>query len=166
MKDGEEKTITVPPEKAYGFFVQKKIVTVKRVISLPRFVTVSVEQYKRETGRTPVEGEFFNISGLFWEVRIASIIGDTILADLSLDTDIIPDPVVGERIVSMPQNEIILELNLDSEPSGEYMTTKLGNGRILSINETTIILDFIFPVVYVSAWMFQNRKPLLPFIKK
>ena len=146
MQKGEEKNITIPKEKAYGDYDNKKIVNVERVITLPRFVNISVKQYKQESGKDPVEGEFFSSADVPWQVRIAAVINDTLLVDLSPNKDKFTE-IIGERIVTLNKNEIILQLNLDSEPGiNTVQMTQNGPAIISKINETAVVLDFNNPL--------------------
>jgi protein-disulfide isomerase len=146
MLKGEGKNITIPMEKAYGDYDPEKIVNVERVITLPRFVNISVNQYRQELGKDPVGGEFFSSSDVPWQVRIAAVINDTLLVDLSPNKDKFTE-IIGERIVTLNKNEIILQLNLDSEPDiNTVQMTQNGPAIISKINATSIVLDFNNPL--------------------
>ena len=146
MENGEEKTITIPREKAFGDFDPGRVITIEKIIILHRFENISAEQYKKGTGKEPVPGETLIIPDLPWPVRIAAVMNDTLLMDIAPGAGKIPD-IIGERIVTLKDNEVILSLKTDIElAKGKIIRTEQGNAKISEINETAITLDFNHPL--------------------
>lgn len=93
MSPGEAKTVTIPPEKAYGFYREDKIIKVDRK-DIPEDIT-------------PEEGMTLEVSapnGQFIPVQVTEVKGDKItldannpLAERDLVFDICLVEIVGQR---------------------------------------------------------------------
>jgi len=67
MKIGDKKTVTLPPEKAYGM-----------PKTAPLIQTLTVEQFIRAMGKEPVLDMEFNVSGVFWQIKVVAIENETV----------------------------------------------------------------------------------------
>ncbi len=179
IKEGQAKTFTVPPEKAYPAWSEDLIFEVDRYETLPVYEEMSIETFQEKYNEEPkvnmvVTDIFWN-----WDKIVTSIEGDIVT--------LMNDPDVGENyrtyiedssdwtteVLSLDSSEDIIEVRHDvkipsivdaqhislyREDFGDVMSIQRENGMrpdgtgiIVDVSEDTITMDFNGEV---------NNKPL------
>ncbi|MGM0405001.1 MAG: FKBP-type peptidyl-prolyl cis-trans isomerase [Thermoplasmatota archaeon] len=179
MKEGQTKTFTVPPEKAYPAWSEDLIFEVDRYETLPVYEEVTIETFERRYGETPDENLVVNDRFWSWDKIVTSIEGDIVT--------LMNDPDVGENystyiddssewnteVLSIDSTEDIIEVRHDvrkpslvdaqhispyREDFGNVMDIQRQNGMrpdgmgiVVDVSGDTITMDFNDEV---------NNKPL------
>lgn len=73
MKEGETRTVIIPPEQGYGSADQSKIINISLVQTAPLFVECSLTEFKSTFGVDAVGGLFLNHPVNQWPVQVLSV---------------------------------------------------------------------------------------------
>lgn len=145
MRMGEKKTVSIPPEEAYGHYDPEFIMDIPLVQELNRTSNTTVELFELSFEREPEIGEVYEIEGMEWPVRVTDLQNDTVTISHEPDdgmayelTDEIGE-VYGTARVSVTTDTI----TITTEPILEsVVVTVMGEGRIVEVNETHMKMDF------------------------
>jgi FKBP-type peptidyl-prolyl cis-trans isomerase 2 len=142
MKIGEEKTITLPPENAYGYPSKQLIVTEpKRQVS-DRIQNVSRERFVTDIGLEPEVGLVFNISNetgyvMTWPMTVVNVTEDTVYVRHDPAENTSFTTVFGPAQVSATEDELIIYV--DANP-GQIVT--LQGPALVTVDEENYTVDF------------------------
>ncbi|MFH1056145.1 MAG: FKBP-type peptidyl-prolyl cis-trans isomerase [Candidatus Altiarchaeota archaeon] len=144
MKVDEEKTFTLPPEKAYGYPTEKMIETVLRSQKSPIMQNVSIEKFVEDVGLQPTLGLEFNIPNttdyeLNWPMRVLAVSDDTVTFKFLPNQKTTIQTVFGPAEVYGEGDEIIIQLNAKV---GQKIVTLVGPAKVVGVNDENITLDF------------------------
>jgi len=144
MRVGEEKTFTLPPEKAYGYPDANLIQALPRKQVSPRVQSVGFERFKTEIGVEPKVGLVFRLPNpkeyeVNWPMMVLAVSNDTVTFRYDPEDNSSITTVFGETKVTANKENITLTLNPNV---GSRVITIYGPARIIGVNETSVILDF------------------------
>lgn len=140
MRIGQEKNVTIPTEKAYGFRDPEKIITVPREDVAPRFVNTTIEQFVRDVGRQPIVNMTVELADLQWPLLVVAVYNETVIVKHMPDDGMIVDTTVGTAVVEVRETEIIVRPI--EPPVGKIISTGLGPAKVLDADDEFVLLDF------------------------
>lgn len=142
MREGERRTVRIPPEEAYGTHDSEKLLKFPRVRRTPRILKVSVEEFARTFGTLPLENQ--NLHWVpYFETRVAgATIREVTLEHTAADGRRFEEDH-GITEVSLEDDEIVTRLQPRIGAFFEYEKRK---GRIVSADEETFTVDFNHPL--------------------
>lgn len=138
MAAGENKTVEIPPERAYGNWDSSLVERMNRTQTSPRIEYVTLDAFKENIGE-PVVGMKYNTQPYSWNRTVISI-NDSIVA-------IRHDPANGTKLVtpfgaaeiSADEEDLIVRIN---PVEGSFVSTPVGKAKIMSVTDSVILLDF------------------------
>lgn len=142
---GESKTVTIPPEEAYGYYEPNNTLSIPLVQELNRTADTTEEMFKLTFDEGPVVDKLYSVGGMEWPIRVVDIQNQTIVYVHELEDGIIFDlkdiigNVYGTSRVSIDGEKITLT---SSPVKGSVVTTVVGTGRVTEVNETHMVMDF------------------------
>ncbi|MFW6141606.1 MAG: FKBP-type peptidyl-prolyl cis-trans isomerase [Candidatus Saliniplasma sp.] len=170
MSEGETKTFTIPPEKAYTAWSEDLILEIDRVETLPVYEEMNKDTFEDEYGEEPktnmvVKDRFWN-----WDKVVTSVEGDivTLMHDPELggtyrtyigdsrdwtttvtSLDSSEDEIVVHHDVNKPSLVDAQYISLHKENFEEVINKKEeigqrpdGTGIVVDVSEETITIDF------------------------
>ncbi len=145
MRIGESKTITLPPEQAYGYYDPNRILSIPLVQELNRTEETSVEIFRLTFEEEPALNRMYQLEGMEWPIRVIEIRNQTVVMRYEPEDGMVFEMkdsvgnVYGTSRVSVEGGKIIVT----SYPvEGSLVTTVVGAGRITDVNETHMRMDF------------------------
>lgn len=149
MKIGEEKTVTVEPDKAYGYYDENKIFDIPLVNEMNRTESTTISVFNMTFGEEPVLNKSYRLEGMVWDTRVISIQNDTV--------KLLHEPQDGmtfERKDMMGNVYATATVNIEGEKliitihpiRGRTIATAYGTGKVVDMNETYMKLDFNHPL--------------------
>ena len=149
MKVGEKKTITVTPEKAYGYYDENKVYDVPLDDEMNVTEKLTVEQFNETFGEEPELHRLYRLEGMAWDMRVEKIENDTVTLIHQPEDGMVFDlkdmygNVYGTAEVTTAGDVI----KVHTVPiRGATIATLLGQGRIVDFNETHMKMDFNHPL--------------------
>ena len=149
MEVGQEKTISISPEDAYGYPSPEFVETVQRKQRSSATQNVSVERFIQEIGIEPEEGLSFKIPesegfSLDWPLKVLSVTDDVVVFRYMAEnrTSYI-ETVFGQALVYAEGDEIIIEIQAEE---GQEIITIEGPAKIISVDEDSVVVDFNHPL--------------------
>jgi FKBP-type peptidyl-prolyl cis-trans isomerase 2 len=145
MKTGERKTVTIPPEKAYGYPDPFNIIDVPLYQVLNMTESLTVEQFNQSFGFEPELNKAYQFEGMNWPMRVITIANGTVTlkhepyngSQYELKDSF--GSIYGTAKVTVLGDQI----RIDSMPiNGSEVYTVIGLGRIIGFNETHMKMDF------------------------
>ncbi|MFQ6116109.1 MAG: hypothetical protein ACE5NG_18770, partial [bacterium] len=136
---GEEKTATIPPEKAYGLRDESFILGVPREQEILRVQNLSIEEFRQVLGDEPVVGMTLQPEAMQWPVRVLNITNTTVSIAHEPEPNSTIQTIFGEAEVAVTDTEILI---MTDPVPGMVIMTMSGPAKVLSVNETAINLDF------------------------
>ncbi|KYC45256.1 MAG: FKBP-type peptidyl-prolyl cis-trans isomerase [Candidatus Methanofastidiosum methylothiophilum] len=147
MKEGETKTISIPPEQAYGpedpslKFVQPKILEevpkiqeITRFEEIPRTFQATVSSFVNRYGKQPTVGMIIDLAD--WPGQVVQV--------TSTDVVIEHKPEVGKSITNEVTTITVTEIKASTivlryDPKvGDSIPTEIGNLVVLEVTDTTM----------------------------
>jgi peptidylprolyl isomerase len=141
MAAGENKTVTIPPEQAYGKWDSSLVERINRTYKFPRIEDVGIDVFEKRIGKTPTEGMVFPSLSFGWNMTVVSVNGSVVETK--------HNPVNGAKIHIQPfgpaevtgvdEDSFYIKLNpvMDS-----FINTQAGKARIMIVTDSVISLDF------------------------
>jgi FKBP-type peptidyl-prolyl cis-trans isomerase 2 len=132
MREGESKTLTMPPEKAFGVIDPRliKIVpiiqTIPMTITSPRIVNVTTDQFESTFGTNHTTGDIVQIPNL----NISATIKNMTATNVSISYNL----AVGTQISDKPFKETVIKIDENN------ITTKFDVKK----NDTVILPDAVW----------------------
>lgn len=144
MKMGEKKTVTLPPEQAYGYYDPDNILSIPLVQELDRTEETTTEIFKLTFEEEPALNMMYQLEGMQWPIRVIDIQNQTVTMRHEPQdgmvfemTDSVGN-VYGSSRVSVTMDKI----TVTSYPvKGSTVTTVIGTGMITEVNETHMEMD-------------------------
>lgn len=141
MALGEEKEVTIPPEKAYGEYDPSDIQTVPLRQEIEKVFTypVTTEQFKDQIGEEPVAGKEYD-TGNPWTLKVLEVMNGSIRFEHMAQPGQTFSVGYGMGTVSLEGSKVIITV----EPyiGGTYQGAKILEGE----KEGEIRLDFNHPL--------------------
>jgi FKBP-type peptidyl-prolyl cis-trans isomerase 2 len=145
MRLGESKSITVPPEKAYGYPDPLKVMDIPLIQVLNKTEALTVEQFNLTFGFEPEVNETYQLEDMYWPLRVLSIENGTVRLrhepqrELQYDLADTFGNIYGTATVTASEDNITIKT---TPINGSEVATVVGMGRIISYNETHMKMDF------------------------
>jgi len=141
MREGEEREVVIPAEKAYGERREDLVRTYPRVQKVKVLEEVPVDELSAATGLESFEKNA-TIHWRFWKARILLVTPESVLLknevrDTAVNTE------VGLLEIKRVGEEIVMTL---TPTLGERVSTKLGPAVVSFVNETEFTLDYNHPL--------------------
>ncbi|VVB54577.1 FKBP-type peptidyl-prolyl cis-trans isomerase [uncultured archaeon] len=143
MHPKENKSITIPPEDAYGLPYEEPV-TEPRVQTSSRYTELNIAKLRQQWGRQPLPGDIIHINELYWPVTIVNISGDYALVR--------HDPEPGQRLMGdFGETEVtadgdLLIYRLADPQIGSWVGTQQQMAKVLAYDNDTITYDINHPL--------------------
>lgn len=141
MKVGEEKTVTVLPEKGYGFRDESLVTNESRAAVNPRIMQMPLEDFREKTGLEPLVNLPFKFK--YWEAEVLNFSNDTVT--------VLNKPVNGSTVqtgigpATVTVNETHISLRLMPVINGT-VKAPYGPAVVVSIGDDFVTLDYNHPL--------------------
>ncbi len=140
MRVGEEKEILIPPEEAYGNWSPLHVLPAPKFYELARIGEIPLEEFRQGIGSEPKVDNIVKLR--YWSGRILNVSNESVT--------ILHEPVNGSYVeTSMGQAAISVNnthIRIEAMPViNSTVQTQFGTGRIVGINETSILVDYNHP---------------------
>lgn len=152
MKEGETKTITIPPEQAYGPEDPKLMITLPRILEevpkeqeltrfeeIPRTFQATVSSFVTRYGVQPTVGTIIDLAD--WPGQVVQVTGTDVVIEHK--------PQIGKSITNEVTTFTITEIKDSSivlryDPKvGDLLPTEIGNLMVLEVTEKTMKVEAI-----------------------
>jgi len=150
MKEGETKTISIPPEQAYGpedpnlKFTQTKILEeipktqeITRFEEIPKTFQATVSSFVTRYGQQPIVGMVIDLAD--WPGQVVQVTGTDVVIEHK--------PEVGKSITNEVTTLTITEIKASSivlryDPKvGDLLPTEIGNLMVLEVTDTIMKVE-------------------------
>ncbi|MFH0956433.1 MAG: FKBP-type peptidyl-prolyl cis-trans isomerase [Candidatus Aenigmatarchaeota archaeon] len=137
---GQEKHVSVPPEKAYGLYDPSLLTSIPMEMETNRTFSVPKSEFFPKFGRQPAVGGMYESADIPYPIRVGAISKDTIMlekvvtAGYRIPVGRDPWPI---DVVRVTTDTIFLYRNVTD---GEEVKTPYGN-RTVSVANGTITID-------------------------
>ncbi|MBI5253362.1 MAG: FKBP-type peptidyl-prolyl cis-trans isomerase [Euryarchaeota archaeon] len=141
MKVGEKKEISIPPEEAYGDWSPLYVLPAPKFYELTRIGEIPLEEFRQGTGSEPKVDNIVKLR--YWSGRILNVSNESVT--------LLHEPVNGSYVeTSMGQAAITMNnthIRIEVMPViNSTVQTQFGTGRIVGINETSVLVDYNHPL--------------------
>jgi len=138
MKVGEEKTVTLSPEKAYGDWSQDNLEKVDRIQVMSRIENVSQDLFEQAMGENAVVNKVFNTSEMPWPIEVIKVENNTVhIRHNPINGTVLPT-MLGNSTITADRESIYSRLDAKQ---GDIVMTQIGYVKIARIDDTTVTLD-------------------------
>jgi len=150
MKEGETKTVVLPPELAYGETQEDLIVSLPVSQEMDRFVDINKSDFVLMFGVDPVVGGEVSSLDISWPMKVISVRGDTVNVENIMKVgEEIEMAGVGWTTVVQSVDEETISLK-QSPVVGDTFTvpslTGMLQGVVISIDSTDFKIDLNHPL--------------------
>jgi FKBP-type peptidyl-prolyl cis-trans isomerase 2 len=144
MRIGQEKDISLPPEKAYGYPKPGLIQSIERLQKSPLTQNVSRDKFVQDIGKEPYAGMRFSLENrtefeLTWPMDVLAVTNDTVTFRYSPEGNTTIDTVFGKADVYGTDTDIVIRIN---PTAGQRIVTLSGPARVTDVNGENVTLDF------------------------
>ncbi len=145
MKVGEKKTVTLPPDQAYGYYDANKTVKlpkeqeIERYQQLPRTVEISFEDFVNNFGQAPQTDTAFHVEGVPGTFMVSYFDKDnvTVLRDMPIGSNFtLPGTKWPSFVVNKTSDSIILRQDPEN---GMELDTGYGPAIITHTDDKVIM---------------------------
>ncbi len=143
MSVGENKTVRIPPESAYGEWVQEKVSVADRVQSFPRVVNLSLDQFWVEFGEEPRMNLTQQVELYEWNKTVVALTNSTVMVRFDPWPNASAHTNFGLANVSVDEMNVYISAN---PVNGSVVETDKGPARIIEVTQDSISLDFNHPL--------------------
>lgn len=143
MGVGDEKSIVIPTQDAYGIRNNEYILEIPLVAGeTPIDIEISEEEYKQLEGKDPAVGDTIQTSP-YWSAVINDIQNGTVfIENMPEDGKVVQTPN-GLASIQIDGSNIQFVMKVEE---GSYIETQIGLAHVVSIGEETFIADFNHPL--------------------
>jgi FKBP-type peptidyl-prolyl cis-trans isomerase 2 len=144
MAVGAQKSVVLPPEKAYGYPQPKLIQNVERRQRSPAVQNVTIDKFISDIGTEPVVGLEFKVPNntgyqVTWPMKVLSVSNDTVTFRFMPGDKTTMKTVFGNALVYGVKDEIVIEINATV---GQKILTRVGPAKVVDVNAENVSLDF------------------------
>jgi FKBP-type peptidyl-prolyl cis-trans isomerase 2 len=138
---GSQGTVNLPPEKAFGRYDEKKIISIDRTRTLPAALTMAAEDYFHKFRSLPKEGETVPYNP-YVEARIEKVADDTVELRLFPKSKEPVEESFGDTHVRADNaaGKIIVRMN-------PKVGASIYQGKIVEVKQDKVIVDMNHPHV-------------------
>jgi FKBP-type peptidyl-prolyl cis-trans isomerase 2 len=141
MKIGDVKTITLAPTDAYGEWSSDYIVTLSRIVTLPKLTVVSLADFVAATGKEPELNETVQLN--YWKSRVVDISEENMTLFHEPEDNTIITTEYGPALVRVNETHITTSLTPEID---SVVVTSYGAATITDVNETHFTIDYNHPL--------------------
>ncbi len=153
MRVGDKKTITVTPDKAYGYYDESKIMDVPLVNERNITMDIDIDAFNASFGEMPILNKTYYIEGMEWDLRVIDIQNSTVKLEdevqngTTFDMKNYAGEIYAKGTVNIEGNKLIMTTH-PIKGGIIYAPTLYGYeaGKIVDFNETHMNLDFNNPL--------------------
>ncbi len=152
MKEGETKTISIPPEQAYGPEDPELIFTLPRILDeipkieeiprfeeIPRVFQATISSFVSRYGQQPAVGMTIDLAD--WPGEVIEVTGDNVIIEHKPEVGkSINNNSVAFTVTEITENSILLRYDVEV---GDVLPTEIGDLRILEMTDTTMKVEAI-----------------------
>jgi len=138
MKTGENKTVTIPPEKAYGRWSQDNIEAMPRMRNSSRVEDVPLNIFYNVTGEMPVAGTSVEVKGIPWTITVLEIKNDVVTVKHNPQNGTVIPTIYGNTTLTLTDDRIYARLEVKP---GDKLITDMGFATVLDVTNESIIVD-------------------------
>jgi FKBP-type peptidyl-prolyl cis-trans isomerase 2 len=142
MKVGEIRHLTLPSDQAFGQPDPKKRTEFPLMITLPRVVTITAEEYVKRAGSFPVNGQELQLTPYF-PARVTAIREKDVDMEFQVEDGTSFSDTFGVTMVKKNEKEIVTTL---SPVIGSSFPLLEGSGIITASNGETFTVDQNHPL--------------------
>ncbi|VVB53939.1 FKBP-type peptidyl-prolyl cis-trans isomerase [uncultured archaeon] len=153
MQVGQDKNVTVPPEKAYGTVSKSKVEAVLLSQPSPRFQNTTAAAYESVTSRAPAVGDATDGPD-GWPMTVVAVSNGTVTLRHDPGANATISTPFGAANVTA--DNMYVYVNLPVLPVGSPVTTSSGDGRVTAVNRTHMIVDYNSPYAGIT-FMFNVK---------
>jgi len=143
MKPGEEKTFTVPPDKAYGEPDPSLVIDVPLTRLINKTVEITTDEFRSTFGEDPVPGKTYFQEGMVWNITVVSVDGNTTVVEHAPEDGAVVESPYGTEKVTVLNDSLSITL---TPQVGAVVSTVYGDVRIASADADSMSLDFNHPL--------------------
>lgn len=146
---GEEVSITLTPEEAFGEYDEDAVIMINRTEKLERFgeversIELSLDEFEAEFDSTPEFGKGYFLEGVPWEHRLVSIDGERVTISQNAEVgQIIPVSDLFFILISeVHEDKLVTLLTADNQ------TLETENGDLVITTEAEFIIMKLTPEI-------------------
>lgn len=146
MRTGESKTLTIPPEKAFGLKDPKLIETIpiieniSRTTTFPRFIEVPVDQFDSIFGANHKIGDIVQIPDTNKNFTVQNITASNVSLSYNLKVgDETSQSSWKETVIEIDENKITTKIEAKKNDTFQF-EGNVWNSTVIDINSENIIL--------------------------
>jgi len=146
MRAGESKTLTIPPEKAFGLKDPKLIETIpiieniSRTTTFPRFIEVPVDQFDSIFGANHKIGDIVQIPDTINNLTVQNITASNVSLSYNLKVgDETSQSSWKETVIEIDENKITTKIEAKKNDTFQF-EGNVWNSTVIDINSENIIL--------------------------
>jgi len=144
MKVGEEKTVTVPPEQAYGEIDEQMVINVNRTQKMPKLIPIPPQNFVDVFEAQPVVGKSYSTEESLWSLKVVDVANETVFAEQEVEVGMKLDGMFGvAEIVGITDDEILVREN---PTLGAIVYSAYGPTKVVDYNDTHILVDLNHPL--------------------
>ncbi|MCK5022931.1 MAG: FKBP-type peptidyl-prolyl cis-trans isomerase [Candidatus Aenigmarchaeota archaeon] len=146
MHEGENKYVTLEPEKAYGYHDENMVLEVPRIQEINKIETTTSDIFEESFGVPPVVGELYKVDGMEWSLKVVGITNETVSLEHMVESGKTIDMtdgvgiVYGTSVVTVEGDTIMV---LSTPIVGSTVSIYgVGQGEITGMSQTDMTMDF------------------------
>jgi len=138
MKVGEEKTVTLPPEKAYGYWSEENVEEVERLQVMPRVEEIELDMFEEVMGQKAVVNQTVESPGMPWEMVITKVENNMVYVKHNIANGTVVPTYLGNSTITVDDENIYSTLQVSE---GDVIATDIGYLKVLEVDENLVTLD-------------------------
>ena len=139
MTEGSSKTITIPPEKAYGEIDPTMVIPIPLTQGFDKIVNISKEEFTYTFNEEAETGKEYKLPDMKWSVKVLNIEEDTVFIEQLVAQGTVLEYPYGSGVAEINGDEISITL---TPTIGAQVQTLYGFATITEANDTYMWLDF------------------------
>ncbi len=155
MRKGEQKEVTVAPDKGYGIRDPELVRTFQRVLRYPLMDTIDVESFRLLSGSEPIAGNEYTLG--YWNVTVLELNeGNVTFRNNAVNTTL--ENLGGRPLISVDDKGITLTFQV---AVNDTFRTSQGFGRVMHVDEQSFIVDLNHPLAGQTLVFFLRVEEII-----
>jgi FKBP-type peptidyl-prolyl cis-trans isomerase 2 len=138
MKTGENKTVTIPPEKAYGYWDKANVETIPRIRNSSRVEEIPLSIFYNVTGELPVAGKPVQVSGIPWVITVLAVNSENVTIMHNPQNGTVVPTAYGNSTLALTDDRIYARLDVNK---GDKIISSMGVATVLDVTADSITVD-------------------------
>ncbi|MBN2101541.1 MAG: FKBP-type peptidyl-prolyl cis-trans isomerase [Candidatus Aenigmarchaeota archaeon] len=139
MTEGSSKTITIPPEKAYGEIDPTMVIPIPLTQEFDKIVNISKEEFTYTFNEEAETGKEYKLPDMKWSVKVLNIEENTVFIEQLVTQGTVLEYPYGSGVADVMGDKISISL---TPTIGAQVQTLYGYATITEANDTYMWLDF------------------------